>query len=319
MNYPVLKNLAARLFAVVAIAAAAGPALAADPIFPRGIRVGVTPMDGLEPAATFVGFETANHNVKVLMAELPGAAFGEVESAVKSAAGGAAGIKPEAIDTRAGKGYYTTENGKDGPDNVRRYSMIVAGGQNFSGYVAVQVLEAETKAYSDDAVRRMLATVAVRSEVPVEEQLAMMPFRISELGDFKMVRMLAPGAAIILADGNENTGIEAAPFMVLGLVGAAPENAADRGRFAQQTASVIPGLRDARVTMSEPIRIEGAPGYETRIDATSGKDNTPVTVVQWLRFGGANAALNIIASAPRDQWATAFPRFRTVRDGIKSR
>jgi hypothetical protein len=70
--------------------------------------------------------------------------------------------------------------------------------------------------------------------------------------------------------------------------------------------------------MSEPIRIDGMPGYETRIDATSGKDNTAVTVVQWLRFGNSNA-LRIIGSAPRDQWSSAFPRFRAVRDGIQPR
>jgi len=69
--------------------------------------------------------------------------------------------------------------------------------------------------------------------------------------------------------------------------------------------------------MSEPIRIDGMPGYETRLDATSGKDNTPVTVVQWLRFGGGQNTLRIIGSAPRDQWAKAFPRFRTVRDGVQ--
>jgi hypothetical protein len=70
--------------------------------------------------------------------------------------------------------------------------------------------------------------------------------------------------------------------------------------------------------MSEPIRIDGQPAYETRIDATSGKDNTSVTVVQWLRFGGPNM-LRIIGSAPRDQWSAAFPRFRAVRDGIQPR
>jgi hypothetical protein len=70
--------------------------------------------------------------------------------------------------------------------------------------------------------------------------------------------------------------------------------------------------------MSEPIRIDGVPGYETRIDATSGKDNTAVTVVQWLKFGGASS-LRIIGSAPRDTWPKAFPRFRAVRDGIQPR
>jgi len=77
--------------------------------------------------------------------------------------------------------------------------------------------------------------------------------------------------------------------MVIGLIGATPAQPEDRGRFAQQAATTIPGVRDARITMSEPIRIDGMPGYETRIDATSGRDNTAVTVVQWLRFGGSNA------------------------------
>ena len=93
----------------------------------------------------------------------------------------------------------------------------------------------------------------------------------------------------------------------------------DRARFAQQSATAIPGLREARITLSEPIRIDGSPGYETRIDAVSGKDNTPVTVVQWLRFGGANVAMRVIGSSPKDQWESAFPRFRKVRDGLKSR
>jgi hypothetical protein len=78
-------------------------------------------------------------------------------------------------------------------------------------------------------------------------------------------------------------------------------------------------VRNGRLTMSEPVRIDGMPGYETRLDATSGKDNTPVTVVQWLRFGGGPNSLRIIGSAPRDQWAKAFPRFRAVRDGVQPR
>jgi hypothetical protein len=195
--------------------------------------------------------------------------------------------------------------------------MILPGG-TFSGYVAVQVPENAAKIYTDEAVRQMFASAVIRKEVPVEEQLGLMPFKIGELGDFKNIRTLAPGAAVILADGDETTGFEAAPFMVIGLVGATPAQPDDRGRFAQQAATTIPGVRDARITMSEPIRIDGMPGYETRIDATSGKDNTSVTVVQWLRFGGSNS-LRIIGSAPREQWPKAFPRFRAVRDGIQPR
>ncbi|MDO9562630.1 MAG: hypothetical protein Q7J60_13510, partial [Bradyrhizobium sp.] len=169
-----------------------------------------------------------------------------------------------------------------------------------------------------DAVRQMFASATVRKEVPVEEQLAQMPFKVSELSGFKNVRTLAPGGAIVIADGDETKGFEAAPFMVVGIVGAAPTQSEDRGRFAQQAATTIPGVREARITMSEPQRIDGTPGYETRIDAVSGKDNTPVTVVQWLRFGG-QSTLRIIGSSPREEWTKAFPRFRAVRDGIEPR
>jgi hypothetical protein len=307
-----------RLFSAVALLVTAiCPAFAADPIFPPGVRVGMTPLVGLSRAKTFVGFETEDHSVKVLVAELPAEAYGEVMNAFKTNPAGTGGIKPESIETSAGVAYYTAENAKDGASSVRRYSMILPGG-TFSGYVAVQIPENATKIYTDEAVRQMFASAVIRKEVPVEEQLGLMPFKISELSDFKNVRTLAPGAALILADGDEVTGFETAPFMVIGVIGSAPAQPEDRGRFAQQAATTIPGVRDARITMSEPIRIDSMPGYETRIDATSGKDNTAVTVVQWLRFGGSNA-LRIIGSAPRDQWPKAFPRFRAVRDGIRPR
>jgi hypothetical protein len=304
------------LSAVALLVAALGPAFAAEAVFPPGVRVGMTPLVGLIGAKTFVGFETEDHSVKVVVAELPAAAYDEVVNAFKAPMA-TPGIKPESIDTAAGTAYYTVENAKNGATNVRRYSMILPGG-TFSGYIAVQVPEDAGKIYTDEAVRQMFASAVIRKEVPVAEQLGLMPFKISELGDFKTVRTLAPGAAIVLADGDETTGFEAAPFMVLGLVAGAPTEPGDRDRFAQQAATTIPGIRDARITMSEPIRIDGIPGYETRVEATSGKDNTAVTVVQWLRFGGPTA-LRIIGSSPRDQWEKAFPRFRAVRDGIQSR
>ena len=75
------------------------PAFAADPVFPPGIRVGMTPLVGLVPAKTFVGFETEDHGVKVLVAELPAEAYGEVMKAFKANPAGTNGIKPESIET----------------------------------------------------------------------------------------------------------------------------------------------------------------------------------------------------------------------------
>jgi hypothetical protein len=307
-----------RLFAVALFAIAASPAFAADPVFPPGARVGMVPLVGLVRAKTFIGFETEDKGVKVVVADLPADAYGEVANAFKSNPAGTAGIKPQSLETTAGLGYYTVEDAKDPTaGNVRRYSMIVPG-IAFSGYVAVQVPENASKIYTDDAVRQMFASTVVRKEVPVDEQLSLLPFKVSQLSDFKNVRTLAPGAAVVVADGDEATGFETAPFMIIGLIGSTPTTPDDRGRFARQIAGTIPGVRDGRITMSEPIRIDGQPGFETRIEATSGKDNTPVTIVQWLRFGG-QTSLRIVGSSPRDDWTKAFPRFRAVRDGIQPR
>jgi hypothetical protein len=305
------------LAAVVLLAAIAPPSLAADTIFPQGVRVGLAPLVGLTKSKTFPGFESEDGTVKVLVTELPSDAYGEIKKAFTENPQGAAGIKPHSMETPAGTAYYTAETAKEGANTVRRYSMIVSGG-TFSGYVAVQIPENATKIYTDDAVQQMFSTVALRKEVPIDEQLDLMPFKVTDLGNFKNVRTLAPGAAMILADGDETSGFEPAPFMIIGLIGATPPEPDDRARFAQQTATQIPGVREAHLTMSEPIRIDGMPAYETRLDGISGKDNTAVTVVQWLRFGGPQM-LRIVGSAPRDQWPAAFPRFRAVRDGIKPR
>ena len=240
-----------RYFAAVALVVALTcSARAADPVFAPGARVGLVPLVGLVKAKAFVGFETEDHGVKVLMADLPAEAYGEVANAFKANPGGTGGIKPESIETATGLAYYTAENAKEGATNVRRYSMILPG-PTFSGYVAVQVPENAAKIYTDEAVRQMFATAVIRDQVPVEEQLGTMPFNMSELSNFKTVRTLAPGAALILADGDEKTGFEAAPFMIIGLIGSAPNSPDDRGRFAQQIATTIPGVRDAKITMSE--------------------------------------------------------------------
>jgi hypothetical protein len=306
------------LAAVALLVASLCPALAADPVFPPGSKVGLTPLVGLVPAKTFAGFETEDHGVRVLVAELPAAAYGEVAKALKADPVGPPGIKPATIETPAGTAYYTTENAMNGAVSVRRYSMIVQG-DKFSGYVAVEVPQNASKIYTDDAVRQMFASAVVRKEVPIAETLGLLPFKVSDLADFKNVHTLPVGAAIILADtDDEATGFEHSPFMIIGLIGSTPSQPEDRDRFAQELARAIPGIREAKLTMSEPIRIDSSPGYETRLDGVSGKDNTPVTVVQWLRFGSP-AVMRIIGSAPRDQWEKSFPRFRAVRDGIQQR
>ncbi|WP_458758951.1 hypothetical protein ACSVBT_21225 [Afipia sp. TerB] len=303
-----------------ALIAAAAPASAADPVYPPGLHVGIVPMAGLAAATEFSGFESMDRKVKIGVTEIPEAAFNAVDAAYKSGKPAPHGsLKPEVFQTAAGQSYFTSESGKDKEGTgVHNYSLILKG-DKFSGYVIAQVRDGADKSFTEDAIKKMLATTALRTEVPVKEQLDLLAFNVTDLANFKTVRTLAPRSAVMLTDGDENTTLDGAPYMVIGLMSGSPAQSEDRDRFARQSAASIPGLREARITSSEPLRIDGTPGYETRIEAVSGKNDTPVTVVQWLRFGSGPMALRIIASATREEWPKAFPRFRQVRDGIQPR
>lgn len=302
-----------RLLAIIGALSLSFTAHAADAVYPPGVRVGLVPPAGLSVAKEFLGFESDDKDVKFGVAELPPEAFATVETAFKDGKATANGAKVEPFKTSIGDAFITVESRKEGDTSFKTYSLI-AKGEKFTGYVIAQVREGAAK-MSDDDVRKVLATVALRTDVPAQEQLALLPFKVGELSGFKTVKMLAMRQSVLLTDGTEDTTLDGAPYMIIGTIQATPATNDDRGRFAEQVARAIPGLRNARVTGNEPMRIDGTQGYETRIEAVAGKDDTPVTVVQWIRFG-SGSSLRIIASATKDEWTKAFPRFRAVRDGI---
>ncbi len=65
------------------------------------------------------------------------------------------------------------------------------------------------------------------------------------------------------------------------------------------------------------MRIGGLPGYEIRAQA-KGLNGEPLSLVQWVRFGGGGF-LRIVGVGRKDDWDALFTRFRAVRDGIEPR
>jgi hypothetical protein len=276
------------------------------------------PLSGIIPLKSGAGFENPDNNLVVTFREMPPSAYEAIEAAVKER-------KPlptamdnaEAFTTAAGKAYLSRAGGPNSGPKNNRIAIIVSDGK-VAGYIAVDVPEAAAGTYSDQAIRKMLASTTLRSEVPAEEQLALLPFKVSELSGFTKVRTLVPGQAVMLLDSDEEAALSGAPYVLISVARVSADQPDGRERLARQMAMAIPGIVDGRITTSEPMRIGGTPGHEMRIDATSAKDNKPVTVVQWLRFGGG-ATLRIIAASTREEWPQMFSRFRAVRDGIDPR
>lgn len=297
------------IVAVLALCTAALLAPAwAEPVFPPGLRVGLEPAQGLVPSRRFPGFEDTDRGAMVTVVDLPGAAYAELE---KSAI---AGSKRETFAFAGGTGLLFSSTASDNGVAVRRWQLLArpSGGPtpDLTLLINVQVPEAAASAYSDATVRKMLASVTLRAP-PLQEQVGLLPFTIDDMAGFRPAQAIPTG--LILTDNPSAIVDNNHPYMVVTLGRGDPMSANDRGRFVNDLLVSLP-LRDVSVLLSEPQRIGGRPGYETRVKGV-GPAGNEVRLVQWVRFNGGSF-LRVVGVARPEQWDALFPRFRQVRDAI---
>ena len=323
-----LTSLAAAVFAVLASAPiGAIAAQAAEAVFPVGSRVGLVPPAGMAPSSNFVGFQDAENNTIILVAAFPAEAFAALDKSMTPDA-----LKKQGIDTRepmsvaGGAGFLLT--GKQTVDGTSyRKWMLVAPVGGVTALVTARAPE-DNKKYTDQMVRTMLATVAVRPKVPDSERLSLLPFKVGDLAGFHIDDVL-PGRALMLVDipagGDQsgkavpdgNKGAAAQPidarFLIAALPGG-PNEAKDDDTFARVTFDQIGGITDVRIQDAEPLRIGGQSGYETLAKAKDGQ-GTELMVVQWLRFG-TGGYMQMIGISHADLWPGMLMRLRKIRDSI---
>jgi type IV secretory pathway TrbD component len=185
----------------------------------------------------------------------------------------------------------------------------------------MQVPDAAKALYPDAAIRAALATLVIRSTVPIEEQLGLVPFKVDELAGFRVTGVL-PGRAVMLSDAPADRGgpPEAAtePHIFVAIAPGGPAQNSERDNFARELLATFPNLKEIRVVSSEPLRMGGQQGHQILANAKDAAGAATLTVVQWLRFGGG-AYMQMVGIARTDAWKDAYPRFRSVRDGIEPR
>lgn len=313
MNLPCRRTLLILL--ALGFAMPLAGARASEPVYPKGSRVGIVPLDGIIPIPNAPGFENPSNKLTVTVSEVPPATFSAIDVAIKEGKPVPAMMEgAQSFKTSAGPAYLSRAGGPNSGPNNNRLSILVSDGK-ISAFVAVDVPSTAAATYPEQAVRMMLASTSFRPEVPAAEQLEMLPFKVNELSGFKNVRTIVPGQAVMMMDGDEDAVLAGAPYVVVSIARVSADQPDSRERLAREMARTIPGLATGRIVNSEPMRISGSAGFETRVEGTSVKDATPVNVVQWLRFGGG-ATLRIIAGSSKDNWQDSFTRFRAVRDGI---
>jgi hypothetical protein len=311
--------MAVPVLLALVVALIASPLRAADAVYPPGSRLGIVPLSGMVTSTNFFGFEDANVSSALILASLPPEAYAELEKSVGAETLRKQGIileKREPMPLATGKAFLVIGRQEIDKVKVRKWILIGAS-PSLTALVTLQVPEAAKGVYSEEAIRGCLATLAIRASVPVEEQLTLLPFKIADLAGFQVGGVM-PGRAVVLTDAPAAMAAQPQPYMFVGIAPGGPAQSVDREAFARDLLAAIPNVRDIRITTSEPLRIVGQPGYQILAQARDPSSTAGLTMMQWLRFGGAGY-MQLVAIARADAWHDAYPRFRAVRDGIEPR
>jgi len=294
-------------------------ALAADPVFPPGSRVGLVPPPGMTVGISFLGFEDRANRVVLLISEVSTQTYDKIAQAFTPEAIRANGmeeISRETLPLASGDGLLVTT--RQGEDNtaIRKWALV-ARTEDLTVTVIGAVPESARDAYPDAAMRAAFASVVIRAKLSPDEMLAVLPYRLDALGGFHLLRASPDGTAV-MTFGPMDTSLPAVqPYFMIAPRPVQPPEAAERERFAQRMMAGFLNRPNVRAINSEPMRIGGVPGHQivaTDRDERTGDD---LVMVQWLRFG--SGVVQMFGIARRDQWTDVFERMRAVRDGFAPR
>jgi hypothetical protein len=300
------------------------PASAADPIFPVGSRMGFVPPPGFVASTRFPGFENPDSRSSIVMATLPPQAYANLEASMATEALKKQGItedKRETLTLASGKAVLVMGNEQENGQKFRKW-ILLAQLPEGAALVAVLVPESAIKTYSDDVIRASLSSLAVRATVPLDEQIALVPFKLTDLSGLRPVRVLG-NTGVVLTDGAKDTPTPSdQPMFAVMIAQGGPEQATDRANFARNLFAGLGDVKDLHIIngSGDMLRLGGGTlvTHELQAEAKEAFTDAPLKLVQWVRFG-SGTFIRMLGIARADQWPAAFPHFRAVRDGVAPR
>ena len=272
-----------------------------------------------------MGFSDPSKDAAILIAALPAAAYSQIEKTLDTDVLKKQGVtleKREPMQLSIGKGLLLT--GRQVADKARyRKWLLLAATSDLTALVTVQVPEQEN-AYSDRVVRAALATLAVRPPCRRRRNSACCRSPSATWPDLKSIACFqaAPSSSVTckakapMIPPRSHRNEDPNARVLLAAMPGGPEEPDDRANFARLSFNEITGIRNVHITMSEPLRIGGQPGYQTMAEAKDARSGSDVMVVQWLRFG-SSGFLQMVSVARADTWIGVLARLRAIRDSVE--
>ena len=296
--------------------AGSSAALAAEPVFPPGSRIGLVPPPGMTPSTAFQGFEDRARGAMLVVTELSAQSYGKVEqdfSEEQMASRGMEVILREYVALPGGQGLLVVARQQENGVLTRKWALLMPAA-DVTAVVIASMPEGAKEAYPDAALRDAFASVTIRAKLTTDEMLAVLPYRLDDLAGFRLLRTSPDGTAVMTLGPKDSSLPAEQPYFMITPRAVEPPPAAERERFAQRMLAGFLNRPNTRVVNSESLRIAGAPGHQIVALATDQQTGDELALVQWVRFGPG--VVQMFGMARRDQWETVLSRMRAVRDGF---
>src|SRR4051794_19389760 len=144
-------------------------ALAAEPTFPPGSRIGLVPPDGMVQASAFQGFEDRARGAMLVLSESSSQSFTRIEKEFSPERMQASGMDPiarEKIALPSGPALVIGARQNENGVLMRKWALLAQA--NDITVLVIAALPDAADAYPDAALRAALASVVVRARLSVD-------------------------------------------------------------------------------------------------------------------------------------------------------
>ena len=297
----------------------AGPASAAEPVYPAGSRFGFEPPSDMSPSRRFAGFERKEGGATLSVVELPATAFADLvqtftDANLKSQGFSVETREPLKIGEAEGMLFTGSQPGEpgSGTPTVRKWLLLV-GDPTVTGLIIGQALpDAET----EKTMRDLVTGVTIRPALTLAQQVEALPFRVADPAGFRPLRVLA-GNSVLMTEGpkDQMTNLEQ-PILVLAQAVQQPPAAEQRDAFAKAALYSNQTMKDFVIERSQSYRSNGTDWHEIVARAVDLPTNTPVVVSQTIRFA-PDGYLRALGVVRQDQREGTLAKFREVVDSVQ--
>ena len=286
-----------------------------EPVYPPGSRIGLEPPPGMVPSGA--GFADPARGALLLVTELSVQSYARVmQDFSPERMQGMELLGREMIALPGGDGLLVVARQTENGVALRKWALLTRT-EDMTAIVVATLPDTAREAYPDAALRAAFGSVTVRAKLSPDEMLAVLPYRLDDLGGFRLLRASPDGTAVLTFGPNDTTLPAEQPYFMVAPRAVEPPPAAERDRFAQRVLTGFVNRPDLRIVRSEEIRIGGAPGHEIVADGRDPATGNELMTVQWLRFGAG--VVQMFGVARKDNWAESLRRMRALRDGFARR